>query len=375
MQARNLLWLLVLLLAIESLVGEFYRTVPLTVLHLTILLSFAFVHGAMRYGTRGIVAFAVICLVVSNIFENMGVATGFPFGPYHYTDALGPKLGYVPLMIGPAYLGVGYLSWVLGTVLVGDVKRGADALSTFATPSIGAFIMVLWDLAMDPSASTLGQWWIWHEGGGFFGVPLQNYLGWYLTVFVFMQIFALYLRARGPRADRAPQPKSYYLQAIAMYARRRPRFRRRLPGARRSEHVDRRDRHERGAVATSARPRRSPPADDDVRRRAHHGDDHSAAGRDAHPALTEHAVEHGPCHLGGADVRHIENLLAHLVEALRRTRQINVRPSLVGAFEEAAGDDLRLDLGRALEDVEDARVAQHAADGVLERKAVAAVDL
>ena len=64
MQARNLLWLLVLLLAIESLVGEFYRTVPLTVLHLTILLSFAFVHGAMHYGTRGIVAFAVICLAV-----------------------------------------------------------------------------------------------------------------------------------------------------------------------------------------------------------------------------------------------------------------------------------------------------------------------
>jgi putative membrane protein len=217
MQARSLLWLLVLLLAIESLVGEFYRTVPLTVLHLTILLSFAFVHGVMRYGTRGIVAFALICLVVSNLFENMGVATGFPFGPYHYTDALGPKLGYVPLMIGPAYLGVGYLSWVLATVLIGDVKRGADALSTFATPAIGAFVMVLWDLAMDPSASTLGQWWIWHHGGGFFGVPLVNYLGWYLTVYVFMQIFALYLRARGPEQP-VPQPREYYLQAAAMYA-------------------------------------------------------------------------------------------------------------------------------------------------------------
>jgi putative membrane protein len=217
MSARNMLWLLVVLLAVETLVGEYYRTTALTVLHLVILLTFAFVHGALRYGTNGIIAFAVICLVVSNLIENLGVATGFPFGPYHYTDALGPKLGYVPLMIGPAYLGVGYLSWVLATVLVGDVRRNADALSTFATPAIGAFIMVLWDLAMDPSASTLGQWWIWHEGGGFFGVPLQNYLGWYLTVFVFMQMFALYLRARGPQQP-APQPKSYYLQATAMYA-------------------------------------------------------------------------------------------------------------------------------------------------------------
>jgi len=217
MQARNLLWLLVLLLAIESLVGEFYRTVPLTVLHLTILLSFAFVHGAMRYGTRGIVAFAVICLVVSNLIENLGVATGFPFGPYHYTDALGPKLGYVPLMIGPAYLGVGYLSWVLGGILIGDVRRQSDGWQVVATPLVGAFIMVMWDLAMDPMASTLAQWWIWHKGGGYFGVPLQNYLGWYLTVFAFMLIFALYLRAYGAEQT-ALQPKSYYLQAIAMYA-------------------------------------------------------------------------------------------------------------------------------------------------------------
>lgn len=217
LSAPSILWLLVALLAIETLVGEFYRTVPLTVLHLLILLTFAFVHGALRYGTKGIIAFAVICLVVSNLIENLGVATGFPFGPYHYTDALGPKLGYVPLMIGPAYLGVGYLSWVLATVLVGDVGRRADALSTFSTPAIGAFIMVLWDLSMDPSASTLGGWWVWHQGGGFFGVPLVNYLGWYLTVYVFMQLFALYLRANAPEPP-SPQPRAYFLQATVMYA-------------------------------------------------------------------------------------------------------------------------------------------------------------
>jgi uncharacterized membrane protein len=120
-------------------------------------------------------------------------------------------------MIGPAYLGVGYLSWVLGTILVGDVKRGASALATFAAPFIAAFVMVLWDLSLDPGAATDGKWWIWHDGGGFLGVPLQNYLGWYLTVFVFMQLFALYLSARGPQTE-SVQPKSYFWQAILMYA-------------------------------------------------------------------------------------------------------------------------------------------------------------
>jgi putative membrane protein len=56
--------------------------------------------------------------------------------------------------------------------------------------------MVLWDLAMDPASSTIQKLWIWEKGGGFFGVPLSNYVGWFLTVYVFMQLFAFYLCAR-----------------------------------------------------------------------------------------------------------------------------------------------------------------------------------
>ncbi len=217
MSTRRFLWVLVALLVVVDLAAVFRASITLTTLHVTILVTFALVHGALRYGLRGILAFVAICLVVSFAIENIGVATGYPFGHYYYTDALGPKLGYVPLLIGPAYLGVGYVSWGLATVLVGDVKRGGDDLTIIATPVIGAFIMVLWDLSMDPSASTLGGWWIWEKGGGFFGVPLSNYVGWYLTVFAFMQIFAFYLSTWGP-AEPPAQPKGYYLQAVAIYA-------------------------------------------------------------------------------------------------------------------------------------------------------------
>ncbi|MEX0745464.1 MAG: carotenoid biosynthesis protein [Phycisphaeraceae bacterium] len=203
--------------AVETAAGVFYPSLASTVLQLATMVAFMLLHGALRYRVEGIAVFAVICLVVSNIFENLGVATGFPFGPYHYTDALGPKLFYVPLMIGPAYLSVGYMAWVLATILAGDVRRGASAFSTFATPFVAAFIMVLWDVSMDPSASTVQKWWIWESGGGFFGVPVSNYIGWFLTVYVFMQLFAIYLRARAPVPEQ-PQPKSYFIQAIAMYA-------------------------------------------------------------------------------------------------------------------------------------------------------------
>ncbi len=77
---------------------------------LLVAVVFSLLHGAMRYRWSGIAAFIVICLVVSNILENTSILTGFPFGHYHYTDSLGPKLFLVPLLIGPAYFANGYLA-------------------------------------------------------------------------------------------------------------------------------------------------------------------------------------------------------------------------------------------------------------------------
>jgi uncharacterized membrane protein len=65
------------------------------------LTLFGLLHGALTYGWRGILFFLFVCLGVSNAFENLSILTGFPFGWYHYSDALGPKLFQVPLLIGP----------------------------------------------------------------------------------------------------------------------------------------------------------------------------------------------------------------------------------------------------------------------------------
>src|ERR1700694_1247751 len=188
---------------------------------LVLLLSvvFALIHGAERYGWRGIGAFVVICLVVSNLLENTSILTGFPFGHYHYTDLLGPKLFLVPLLIGPAYFANGYLAWVIGNVLVGDLRRESSAFTTLAVPFIASFVMVMWDLTFDPRASTIERQWIWEQGGGYFGVPLTNYLGWFFTVYGLLQLFALFAKFR-PASNQPARtfPRSYYAQALVMYA-------------------------------------------------------------------------------------------------------------------------------------------------------------
>ena len=219
-----LLWTLVVLNVVLTLVNAVFPNhipVPILIPLLVLVpLAFALFHGAQRYRWSGILIFLVLCLVVSNVLENTSILTGFPFGHYYYTSDLGPKLFLVPLLIGPAYFGTGYLAWVLSTVLVGDVRPKASAFTTFAVPFIASFMMVAWDLGMDPTSSTIRHSWIWEQGGGYFGVPLTNYLGWFFTVYVFFQLFALYLRLRkASRDEEEPAlPRSYYAQAIVMYA-------------------------------------------------------------------------------------------------------------------------------------------------------------
>jgi uncharacterized membrane protein len=196
----------------------FGLSIPIALV-LLLSVAFALIHGAVRYGWSGIAAFIVICLVVSNILENTSILTGFPFGHYHYTDQLGPKLFLVPLLIGPAYFANGYFAWVIGNVLVGDVRHKSSALTTFAVPFIASFVMVMWDLTFDPRASTIEHQWIWEQGGGYFGVPITNYLGWFFTVYVFLQLFALFVRFRPAGNERAQTlPRSHYVQAVGMYA-------------------------------------------------------------------------------------------------------------------------------------------------------------
>ncbi|MFE9768625.1 carotenoid biosynthesis protein [Streptomyces sp. NPDC005808] len=189
----------------------------LTMLVIVVQVGFVFLHGAQRYGRRAIGVFVVGGLVISNALENLSIQTGFPFGHYHYTGD--GKIFQVPWFIGPAYLATGYLAWIVATVLLDDVRRNSSWLTTIGTPVVAAFAMTAWDLAMDPGFSTIEHHWVWENGGGFFGVPLGNFLGWTFTVYLFMQVFALYVRSRGPLPTAQPESTTASdLQGVLLYA-------------------------------------------------------------------------------------------------------------------------------------------------------------
>jgi putative membrane protein len=179
-------------------------------------LAFVLIHGRRRYGWDNLFVFFGITFLISWSSEATSIATGFPFGNYHYTELLGPKIGTVPMAVMPAYFVAGYLAWTMGTVFLGNLGTGMQRRNLFLVPVVASFIMVMWDFCLDPIRSTIDGAWIWEDGGAYHGVPLSNYFGWYLTVFTIFQFFALYLY-RFSRDERVGQSKTYWTLAPVMY--------------------------------------------------------------------------------------------------------------------------------------------------------------
>src|SRR5260370_37627684 len=115
---------------------------PLLMVGLVPLLPFVFVfvHGSLHYRFREVLVFAAITLVVSNIFENLSILTGFPFRHYYHADGLGPKLFLVPILIGPAYLGTGYLAWTLPRILLSPTEKRLPCQQVWPVPRLASFI-------------------------------------------------------------------------------------------------------------------------------------------------------------------------------------------------------------------------------------------
>ncbi len=162
-----------------------------TLLATALLFFIAVFHGTGRYGKKNMVVFFLITLAVSFFFENLSILTGFPFGFYHYSPSLGMLT--VPLVIIFAYFAIGYLSWMLSHVLTGQYSNKLEGKQIVIVPFIAAFIMVMWDLTIDPISSTLQGLWVWTNPGAYFGVPISNFFGWFLVVYIFFQLFALYI--------------------------------------------------------------------------------------------------------------------------------------------------------------------------------------
>jgi uncharacterized membrane protein len=175
--------------------------VAVIALHVLPPIAFTLLHGAIVYRPKGILIFIILSVTIGNFLENLSIFSGFPFGHYNFTDVMGHKILEVPILLGLAYIGMGYISWTVARIILGDAGETLKGSRLVTRPLVAAFLMVAWDLSQEAVWANLVGAWRWHDGGAYFGVPLTNFFGWFITVYLIYQSFALIVRTGGPKAD------------------------------------------------------------------------------------------------------------------------------------------------------------------------------
>ena len=153
-------------------------------------------YGVYAVGWRKTVIFFCCAVPISLGSELMGTSTGEPFGNYTYTDFLGYKvLDHVPYSIPLSWFYVGFATVLIGYEIARRLPFDPRWLTAVTT---GAVLLVVWDLVLDPAMaheSLTVKFWEWGQTGPYFGMPLQNFVGWGMTAFLFMAVARLFWRS------------------------------------------------------------------------------------------------------------------------------------------------------------------------------------
>lgn len=152
-------------------------------------------YGVVRIGWRPTILFFCLATTLSLGMELLGTGTGWPFGTYSYTTGLGQKIGgQVPYTIPLSWFSMGFAGWLLG---LGIARRQGWRPVQLVAVLLGVWLLTIWDLVLDPAMAHESlpiQFWVWHQTGPYFGMPLQNFAGWSLTGLLFMGLSALWSR-------------------------------------------------------------------------------------------------------------------------------------------------------------------------------------
>jgi putative membrane protein len=144
-------------------------------------------YGVHSLGMQRWLVFSLPAITISLASELLGTSTGFPFGSYHYTQGLGYKIaGFVPFTVPLSWCYMGLACYLIAGA--GLRALGIqDLRASILTVLLGAFLLTAWDFALDPGMSQSSlPFWIWDQPGPIFGMPWQNFLGWFGTAAIFM---------------------------------------------------------------------------------------------------------------------------------------------------------------------------------------------
>lgn len=169
--------------------------------------------AALTFSWRRAVAVAAVVLPLAFGVEYIGVRFGAPFGRYHYTGALIPRLVGIPLPITCAWMMIALGSLAVAARLDARWPRWAIIL-------VSALLATALDACIEPTAVHLKMYWLWDETGRYYGVPLKNFAGWFVAAWVINACVAWALWGRRAPSFPVPPfiPMSLFWATVVMFA-------------------------------------------------------------------------------------------------------------------------------------------------------------
>ena len=177
------------------------------------------VGASLQFGVRATLLFIPVGYVLAFIAEYSSVHWGIPFGYYYYiTDTADRELWFfgVPFMdsLSFVFLSVCSYSTALFSLCPFVKKEGGWGLgdsdgnrSWWAPWILGACLMTLLDIVTDPVTLCGDRWFLgliygYSEPGAYFGIPMENFIGWLVVGLVLIKVFQMIpARIKRPHAD------------------------------------------------------------------------------------------------------------------------------------------------------------------------------
>jgi uncharacterized membrane protein len=181
-----------------------------------VFLALFLLAGAWDLGWRRTLLFAGWVWPVAWLAEFSSTRTGIPFGLYHYTEDTRARelfIANVPLMDSLSFTFLAYASFCLARFVWARRTPSATAVTL-----LSGILMMMLDVVIDPLAVRGDRWFLgrifyYPNGGPYFGVPLSNFLGWFIVGVAAVSGY-LWLRATLPREPAAKSPEIVALTPV-----------------------------------------------------------------------------------------------------------------------------------------------------------------
>jgi uncharacterized membrane protein len=165
-----------------------------------------FMGCSMHLGAKRAALFCIVGYFIAWLSEYSSIHNGIPYGHYFYIEQTrGRELWFlgVPFMDSISYVFLAYASYSMALVVISPVLLWKGTIYILETKKIrhslyarilGTILFVYLDLIIDPVALRgykwfLGQIYGYPEEGIYFGVPVSNFIGWFVVGF--LMIYAL----------------------------------------------------------------------------------------------------------------------------------------------------------------------------------------